>query len=68
MNYLRRKWIIHGRMLSWCIAVFIVVLIGVTSFFMGSFERGQISVASGEVTCARAGGEWICEDNIKWHK
>ena len=63
MKRLRIIWIFHGRVISWCVAFFIVALIGVTSFFMGSFERGQISVASGEVSCAISHGEYICEGN-----
>lgn len=63
MNYLRRKWIIHGRMIiaSFCIAA----LIGAISFVCGAligYEQGQFSVVSGKVVCVIPPGEFICEE------
>ena len=63
MKRLKIIWILHGRVLSWCMVFFVVTMIGVVSFFMDSFERGQFSVVSGQVTCVMPPGEFICEDS-----
>lgn len=68
MNYLRRKWIVHGRMLKVCFCI--AAMIGFISFVCGAligYEQGQFSVISGKVTCIIPPGEFVCEENKHEH-
>lgn len=49
-----------------CICFVIAMCFGFVSFVCGAmsgFEQGQISVASGQVTCFKSVSEFICEEN-----
>lgn len=65
MTRLKINWIMYKE----AIVVFLICMfLLIVSFMCGAisgFEQGQISVASGQVTCVFSHGEYICEESVK---
>jgi hypothetical protein len=58
-------WIMHKPVIITALVCLVLLAVSYIAGGMTGFEQGQISVASGEVTCVKSISEWICEENVK---
>ncbi len=56
-------WILHKPAIITALVCLVLLAVSYIAGGLTGFEQGQISVASGEVTCAKSYGEWLCEEN-----
>jgi len=62
MKNLKIIWILHRSAVVTALVCLVLLIVCAFCSAMSGFEQGQISVASGQVTCFKSVSQWICEE------
>jgi hypothetical protein len=65
MKRLKINWIMYKEAIIVFLICMALLIVSFVCGAMSGFEQGQISVASGQVTCFKSVSEWVCEEDKK---